>query len=197
MERVRGIGGVFFKAKDPQALARWYADHLGLPVEGAGGASFRWKDDDLDGNATTVWSPFALDSSYFAPSTKPFMLNFRVKNLDRMLGQLREAGAAVDPKIEESAYGRFGWVMDPEGNRVELWEPPAFEGGPAPTPPVNGHDGPVTPGAPPSPSSPRAPSLGEEAPASPKPARKPKAAAKKKAARKPAPARKPKARKRR
>ncbi len=156
MERVRGIGGIFFKAKDPKALSAWYAEKLGVPVEGYGGASFRWKDDDLDGNATTVWSPFSLDSTYFSPSTKPFMLNFRVKSLDRMLEQLRAAGAKVDEKTEVSEFGRFGWVMDPEGNRVELWEPPAHEGAPAPTPPVQGADAPPLPGQPPSPSSPRA-----------------------------------------
>jgi catechol 2,3-dioxygenase-like lactoylglutathione lyase family enzyme len=100
-----------------------------------GGASFRWKDDDLDGNATTAWSIFAADSTYFP---NPFMINFRVKNLDRMLEQLRAAGATVDPKVDDSEFGRFGWAMDPEGNRFELWEPRAEHGAPAPTPPVKG-----------------------------------------------------------
>ncbi len=164
MERVRGIGGVFFKAKDPASLSKWYHDHLGVPGEGPM-AIFRWKDDDLDGDAATVWSAFPADSDYFA---KTFMLNFRVKNLDRMLAQLRAAGAQVDPKVDESEFGRFGWLTDPEGNRVELWEPPAREGAPAPTPPMHG-DEPVSSGHPPSPpSSPRA---GKKTPAR-KPARK-------------------------
>jgi predicted enzyme related to lactoylglutathione lyase len=165
MERVRGIGGVFFKAKDPKALGAWYQQHLGVPVETWGGASFRWKDDDLDGNATTAWSVFADDSQYFAPSKKPFMINFRVKSLDRMLAQLKLAGAEIDPKTDSGEFGRFGWVMDPEGNRIELWEPPHLEGGPAPTPPASGHD--VAPAV---------------APAKKKPAKKP--AAKKKATKK-------------
>ncbi|MCO4764341.1 MAG: VOC family protein [Myxococcales bacterium] len=126
MEKVMGIGGIFFKAKDKAALASWYQDNLGLPVDPSwGGAVISWKDNDPKGDAHTVWSPFAADTTYFAPSEKPFMLNFRVANLDRMLAQLRDNGCDVDDKIEDSDFGRFGWVMDPEGNRIELWQPPA------------------------------------------------------------------------
>lgn len=125
MERVRGIGGVFFKAKDPKALSAWYAQHLGLPVEAHGGATFRWRECEQPGSeGATVWSPFPADTSYFAPSEAPFMVSFRVDDLDRMLAQLRAAGASVDDEVDDSAYGRFGWFLDPEGNRVELWQPP-------------------------------------------------------------------------
>ena len=119
-----GIGGIFFKARDKAALVAWYRDHLGVPVEDWGGASFGWKAHDPDGDAMTVWSAFDHDTSYFEPSTRDFMVNFRVTDLDAMLDQLRAAGCPVDDRIEQSDFGRFGWVMDPEGNRVELWEPP-------------------------------------------------------------------------
>ncbi len=123
MERVMGIGGVFFKATDKVALRAWYRDNLGVPVEDWGGANFFWAQHDQLGDAHTVWSPFASDTSYFAPSTKEFMVNFRVRDLHAMLDQLRAKGCDVDDKVEDSEYGKFGWVMDPEGNRIELWEP--------------------------------------------------------------------------
>lgn len=124
MQRVRGIGGVFFKAKDPAALGTWYRENLGIPVEPWGGHGFTWSEHDPKGDAITVWSPMPETTTYYEPSTKPFMINFRVDDLDAMLLQLREKGCEVDDKLEESEYGRFGWVMDPEGNRVELWQPP-------------------------------------------------------------------------
>ena len=114
MERVTGIGGVFFKARDPAALAQWYRANLGIEVEASfGGAIFA-------ATGETVWAPFPDDSSYFA---KPFMINYRVSNLARMLAQLRAAGAQVDEKVQTESNGKFGWATDPEGNRVELWEP--------------------------------------------------------------------------
>lgn len=129
MERVTGIGGVFFKARDPAALAAWYRAHLGVPVDAAEGATygaFEWEDPSRpDRRGQTVWSAFPADTGYFAPSAAPFMLNYRVADLDRMLDQLRAAGAAVDDRVETYEYGRFGWATDPEGNRIELWEPPA------------------------------------------------------------------------
>jgi predicted enzyme related to lactoylglutathione lyase len=124
MEKVMGIGGFFFKTKDKAALTNWYRDNLGVPVEDWGGASFSWKENNTKGDAHTVWSPFSHDTEYFNPSTKEFMLNFRVKDLKAMLSQLRKNGCNVDSKTEESEYGKFGWVMDPEGTRIELWEPP-------------------------------------------------------------------------
>lgn len=126
MEKGLGIGGVFFKARDKKALAAWYRDHLGVPVdESWGGAVFPNPENEPEASAQTHWSPFDADTTYFAPSTAPFMLNFRVRDLDTMIAQLRAAGCDVDDKREESEFGRFGWVMDPEGNRVDLWQPPA------------------------------------------------------------------------
>jgi predicted enzyme related to lactoylglutathione lyase len=123
MQRVRGVGGIFFKARDPKVLSTWYRDALGLNVEAWGGAVFRW--DTLEGRdgAGTVWAPFSQETSYFAPSEKPFMFNFVVDDLDAMLAQARAAGAVVDEKISDDDHGRFGHLMDPEGNRVELWQP--------------------------------------------------------------------------
>ena len=119
MERVLGVGGVFFKARDPRALAEWYATHLGVPFDsGQTYGTFTAAAGDQ-----TVFSVFPQDTNYFAPSTAPYRFNFRVRNLAAMIEQLRAAGAEVDDKVEEYDYGNFGWVMDPEGNRIELWEP--------------------------------------------------------------------------
>jgi len=126
MKRVTGIGGIFFKAKDPKALGVWYREHLGIDVEEWGGASFRWKGpDNPEGVGTTVWSLFGADTNHFAPSSAPFMINYRVDDLHALLAALRAEGVAVDEKVEESEFGKFGWVIDPEGNKVELWQPPA------------------------------------------------------------------------
>ncbi len=126
MTRVTGIGGIFFKARDPAALQAWYRTHLGIDVQAWGGCAFRWKDDALPGReGVTVWSVFPAESTYFDPSPAPFMVNYRVADLARVLAELRAEGCAVDDRTDESEHGRFGWVMDPEGNRVELWEPPA------------------------------------------------------------------------
>ena len=122
MGRVTGLGGVFFKAADPQRLYAWYEEHLGLKRE-PGGVMFRWRDEQQDAPGMTVWALFKHDTAYFAPSPAPFMLNYRVDDLNAMLERLRAAGVQVE-KREDSEYGRFAWVMDPEGNRVELWEPP-------------------------------------------------------------------------
>jgi predicted enzyme related to lactoylglutathione lyase len=116
MERVTGIGGVFFRSKDPDALIAWYATHLGVPVAGDGYVIF-------PESRATVWSPFAQDTDYW-PGHKQGMVNFTVADLDAMLGQLRAAGVEVDEKVEVlEGIGRFGWAVDPEGNRFELWEP--------------------------------------------------------------------------
>jgi predicted enzyme related to lactoylglutathione lyase len=116
MERVTGIGGVFFRASDPQALASWYEQRLGVPVT-EGYAVF-------PESRSTVWSPFAEETDYW-PQAKQGMVNYTVRDLDAMLVQLRAAGVEVDERIEEHEYGRFGWAVDPEGNRFELWEPSA------------------------------------------------------------------------
>ena len=126
MQRVTGIGGVFFKADDPEKLQAWYAKHLQLPIENWGGAVFRWREhEDPAREGYTVWSAFPSDTDYFEPGKKPFMINFRVENLDAVVEQLRAEGVNVDSKREESEFGKFGWIMDPEGNRIELWEPPS------------------------------------------------------------------------
>ena len=117
MERVTGIGGVFFKAKDPKALAAWYEKHLGLAFGDQSYTGFNAK-----GGEHTAFSFFKQDSDYFAPSTSPFMINFRVKDLDALLAALKEEGVSVGEKTESADYGKFGWIMDPEGNKIELWE---------------------------------------------------------------------------
>jgi len=126
MGRVTGIGGIFFTAKDPDALRAWYGRHLGIEVEPWGGTVFRWAGPgNPAGVGSTVWSVHDASSSSFAPSAAPFMVNYRVDDLRALLAALRAEGCDVDPKVDESDYGTFGWVMDPEGNRVELWQPPA------------------------------------------------------------------------
>lgn len=120
MEKVLGIGGVFFKARDPKALAAWYREHLGVPI-GVGQTYGAFASTAA--GEQTVWSTFAADTTYFGSGPAPFMFNYRVKNLDAMLAQLRAAGAQVDERVEDYDYGRFGWATDPEGNRFELWEP--------------------------------------------------------------------------
>ena len=126
-ERVTGIGGVFFKARDPRALTQWYREHLGVEVGvnvRSTDPAFKWRErDDPSRLATTTWAIFPDATKYFSPSTAPFMLNYRVRSLDRMIAQLRAQGIRVEPQITEEAAGRFAWVMDPEGNRIELWEP--------------------------------------------------------------------------
>ena len=121
MERVTGVGGVFFRARDPKALAAWYRDHLGVPVD---------RDQTYGPFASagageiTVWSAFPKDTEYFGPASQSLMINYRVRDLDAMMAQLRDAGAEVEDRVEAYEYGRFGWATDPEGNRFELWEPP-------------------------------------------------------------------------
>jgi predicted enzyme related to lactoylglutathione lyase len=117
MARVTGIGGIFFKARDPLAMREWYRKHLGLDIESWGGLAF----DASTG--VTVWSIFPETSKHFAPSTAPFMINYRVDDVTALVETLRAEGCAVDDKIDSSEQGRFAWVMDPEGNRIELWEP--------------------------------------------------------------------------
>lgn len=126
MKRVTGIGGIFFKAKDPKGLGEWYHKHLGMNVEAWGGVAFHWATpENPSGTGTTIWNPFEETTGYFAPSQSSFMINYRVEDLHALLTQLRSEGCTVDEKVEESEYGKFGWVMDPEGNRIELWQPPA------------------------------------------------------------------------
>jgi len=126
MKRVTGIGGIFFKAEDPGKLYEWYEKHLGIKREPHGhGAMFHWRDDaNPQATGETIWAIFKKQSEYFDPSRAPFMLNYRVDDLDALLAALKAEGAASDPKREDSDYGKFAWITDPEGNKIELWEPP-------------------------------------------------------------------------
>ncbi len=124
MERVTGIGGIFFKAHDLSHLAAWYAEHLGIPVGAEGYTSFSWRDaTQPERGGSTVWALFPQETDYFGSGPQPFMINYRVADLDAMLAQLRAAGVKVDDQIQDEPYGRFGWATDPEGNRFELWQP--------------------------------------------------------------------------
>jgi predicted enzyme related to lactoylglutathione lyase len=125
MKRVTGIGGIFFTAKDPVALRAWYKQHLGIDVQDWGGAAFSWTD--AAGNpaaGTTAWSINSAGGEAFAPSNASFMVNYRVADLAALLQALRSEGCQVMDKMDDSEYGKFGWVMDPEGNKIELWQPP-------------------------------------------------------------------------
>lgn len=126
MKRVTGIGGVFFEAKDPAALRAWYRRHLGIDVQPWGGTAFSWSDGEgKPAVGTTIWSVADANDSPFAPGTSGFMVNYRVADLQALLRALRDEGCAVLDKIDHSEFGKFGWVIDPEGNKVELWQPPA------------------------------------------------------------------------
>lgn len=125
MKRVTGIGGIFFKAQDPAALRAWYQAHLGIDVQDWGGAAFTWSDETgKPTGGSTIWSVNKADGDDFAPSNSTFMVNYRVADLAALLQALRDEGCQVIDKTEESEFGKFGWVMDPEGNKVELWQPP-------------------------------------------------------------------------
>jgi catechol 2,3-dioxygenase-like lactoylglutathione lyase family enzyme len=123
--RVTGIGGVFFRSQDPEGLSRWYEEHLSFPDSIEGSTIFRWREVDPEREAITVWGAFNSDTDYFGPSGQQWMLNYRVDDLDGVLEQLREAGVEIDDVkgTEEYEFGRFAWIVDPDGNRVELWEP--------------------------------------------------------------------------
>lgn len=118
MARATGIGGAFFKARDPEVLQAWYAAHLGLPVEGDGAVVFHWSNDPM---GSTVWAAFPEDTEYFGDNMS--MINFRVDDLDELRDHLRSIGAQVDDATQVHSFGRFGWAYDPEGNRFEMWEP--------------------------------------------------------------------------
>lgn len=119
--RVTGLGRFFFKTKDPNAIKQWYNKHLGLNTDQYG-CTFWWKDKEGQ-DCSTQWSPMKDDTNYFKPSKSPFMMNFRVENLEELLKVLRQEGVTVVGEIEEYNYGKFGWILDPDGNKLELWEP--------------------------------------------------------------------------
>jgi predicted enzyme related to lactoylglutathione lyase len=123
MAKALGIGGIFFKSPDPKKLSLWYAQWLGIPIEeGAGYALFHPKT--MPANGYTVWSPFESSSTYFQPSEKDFMINLVVDDLEGVLKQVEAGGAQLVGTIEKYDYGQFGWFIDPDGNKVELWQPP-------------------------------------------------------------------------
>jgi len=122
-KRVTGLGGVFFKANDPEAIKRWYKEHLHID-SGEYGALFKWREEsNPDTVGATAWNPFPGDTSYFDPSKKDFMFNYRVENLTELMEELKSEGVETVGEIEEYSYGKFGWILDPEGNKIELWEP--------------------------------------------------------------------------
>ena len=128
MAKVTGIGGVFFKSKgDGAALAEWYRKHLGLVLESFGGAILRWPEDRASDAGLTVWCVAGSESRWFAPSESPFMINYRVDDLDALLTQLRADGIEILGGPESHENGKFAWIMDPDGNKLELWQPMAWD----------------------------------------------------------------------
>lgn len=123
MAKAVGIGGIFLKARDPKALAHWYQTQFGIPDQGGGSLGF----DGPESTGMTVFAHFPMDTQYFGEGAQPAMVNFRVDDLDALLAQLAEAGVRIDPKRDDAPYGKFAWIWDPEGNRVELWQPPLSE----------------------------------------------------------------------
>jgi len=120
-KRVTGIGGIFFKTKDPNATKSWYKKHLGLDTNDYG-CTFTWKDDNGK-DCLTQWSPFTQDTEYFAPSPKGFMINYRVHDLENLLKVLEKEGVTIVGEMETYDYGKFGWILDSDGHKLELWEP--------------------------------------------------------------------------
>lgn len=128
MAKITGIGGVFFKSKgDRAALAAWYQKHLGMPLESWGGAILRWPNDKGTDGGLTVWNLAGSDSKWFSPSESPLMINYRVDDLDAMLEQLRAAGVELVGGPESHENGKFAWILDPDGNKLELWQPMAWD----------------------------------------------------------------------
>ncbi len=124
MKRVTGIGGIFFKVDDMPQLAAWYREHLNIDMIGDSYTSFEWRDKDQPERVgTTALSFFPQDTAYFGPGAASFMVNYRVDDLDALLAQLKAEGVEVDDRVDEYDFGRFGWIVDPEGRRIELWEP--------------------------------------------------------------------------
>lgn len=123
MKKVTGIGGIFFKCKDPKTIRGWYQKHLGLEANPYG-AAFEWYESpDSTAKAQTQWTPFAETTKYFEPSTKDFMINYRVENLTALAGELKAEGVTIVDTVETYDYGKFLHILDPEGNKIELWEP--------------------------------------------------------------------------
>lgn len=124
MKRVTGIGGIFFKCQDPAKMKEWYKTHLGFDTNEYG-AKFDWQQEgsDAKNNGYTLWSPFAETTKYFEPSKNNFMINYRVDNLEALVEELKKEGVTVLDNVETYEYGKFVHILDPEGNKIELWEP--------------------------------------------------------------------------
>ena len=120
-KRVTGIGGIFFKTKDPKTTKDWYNKHLGLNTD-QWGSTFWWKDKEGN-DCSTQWSPMKDDTDYYEPSKKQFMINYRVENLEELMEELKKEGVEIVGEMQTFDYGKFGWIMDPDGNKIELWEP--------------------------------------------------------------------------
>ncbi len=128
MAKVTGIGGIFFKSRgDDAALRAWYEQHLGMTIESWGGAILRWPDDKAEDRGLTVWSVAGSDSTWFSPSDASFMVNYRVDDLEELLAKLRAAGVEVLQGPDSAENGTFAWILDPEGNKIELWQPKAWD----------------------------------------------------------------------
>jgi catechol 2,3-dioxygenase-like lactoylglutathione lyase family enzyme len=128
MAKVTGIGGVFFKSKgDPKTLAAWYEKHLGMPLEAFGGAILKWPNDTAGDQGLTVWHVAEQDTKWFSPSASSFMINYRVDNLVELLEQLRADGVVIVDGPQSHENGKFAWIMDPDENKIELWEPMAWD----------------------------------------------------------------------
>jgi len=123
MKKVTGIGGIFFKCNDPKSMKDWYDKNLGFGNE-QWGTNFEWRELDSDKKGSTVWSPFSATTKYFEPSTKDFMINYRVEDIYGLVEQLKKDGVTLVDEVQDSEYGKFVHILDPEGNKIELWEPP-------------------------------------------------------------------------
>jgi predicted enzyme related to lactoylglutathione lyase len=123
MKKVKGIGGIFFKSENPDQMREWYNKHLGIEGD-KWGSVFHWRENDNpDKQNQTVWNPFPKDTKYFTPSRKSFMLNYIVENLEELIAELKAEGVKIVGEIQVFDYGKFAWIQDPEGNKIELWEP--------------------------------------------------------------------------
>ncbi len=125
MKKVTGLGGIFFKSKAPKDLMAWYQEHLGIEPDPWGGKTFEWREkDNPERVGQTVFNPFPPETKHFEPSSEPFMFNFHVADLPALMGQLRSEGVRIVGEMQDTPYGKFGWIMDPEGRKIELWQPP-------------------------------------------------------------------------
>jgi predicted enzyme related to lactoylglutathione lyase len=128
MKRVTGLGGIFFKSESPKDLMAWYKEHLGIQPDEYGGSTFEWLEkDNPKRTGMTVFNAFKQDTNYFDPASVPYMFNFRVEDVRALVEQLKQEGVQVVGEVQDTEYGKFGWILDPEGRKIELWQPPDEE----------------------------------------------------------------------